>query len=104
MDPFNNILDECVALLGENGVLCDDAAKAPFMAEWRGRLQGKTAAVLLPQNAAQVAEIVKLARKNKTALAPQGGNTGLVGASIPVSENPALGLSLKRMNKIRGLD
>lgn len=104
MDPSKNILDEFVALLGESGVLHDDAAKVPFMAEWRGRLQGKTAAVLLPQNAAQVAEIVKLCRKHKTALAPQGGNTGLVGASIPVAGNPALCLSLKRMNKIRNLD
>ena len=35
-------------------------------------------------------------------MVPQGGNTGLVGGSVPVEDEVVL--SLKRMNKIRSFD
>jgi D-lactate dehydrogenase (cytochrome) len=36
------------------------------------------------------------------AVVPQGGNTGLVGGSVPVFDEVVL--SLQNMNKIRGFD
>lgn len=38
----------------------------------------------------------------RLAVVPQGGNTGLVGGSVPVFDE--IVLSLQNMNKIRGFD
>lgn len=92
------------ALLGPQGVLTNPHDIAPYMREWRGRLHGKTPAILLPSNTDEVASIVKHCAGNGIPLVPQGGNTGLVGAGIPLEETGALLISLKRMNKIRALD
>ena len=35
---------------------------------------------------------------------PQGGNTGLVGGSVPDASGAQIVLSLARMNRIRGID
>src|SRR3546814_11483202 len=60
--------------------------------------------LLRPANTEEVAAIVKMARETKTKLVPQGGNTGLVGGSIPFMGNDEIILSLQRMNRIRSLD
>src|SRR3546814_1309081 len=60
--------------------------------------------LLRPGNTEEVAAIVTLARETRTELVPQGGNTGLVGGSIPCMGNDEIILSLQRMNRIRSLD
>lgn len=91
-------------LLGPKGFLQSAEDKAPFLHEWRGRLTGESAAILLPASTGEVAEIVKLCAAHQTPLVPQGGNTGLVGASVPLKEHDSLLLSLKRMNHVRSMD
>ena len=44
---------------------------------------GSTPVVLRPGSVDEVAAILKLANETKTAIVPQGGNTGLVGGQIP---------------------
>jgi FAD/FMN-containing dehydrogenase len=104
MSLSKTILAELVSIVGPDGVITNDASMQSYMKEERGRLTGQSAAVLLPRSTQEVAALVRLCAKNKIALVPQSGNTGLTGASVPVAENPALCLSLKRMNKIRHLD
>jgi FAD/FMN-containing dehydrogenase len=98
------MINDLIQILGVDGVRSQSDAMQPFLQEWRGRIEGKSQAVLLPQSTEQVSKIVQYCVANKIALVPQGGNTGLVGASIPVEQNPALCLSLKRMNKIKTID
>jgi FAD/FMN-containing dehydrogenase len=45
---------------------------------------------------------LKYCNDHSLAVAPQGGNTGLVGGSVPVFDE--IVLSLSRMNKIRSFD
>jgi FAD/FMN-containing dehydrogenase len=40
--------------------------------------------MLLPQNTEHVSKILKYCNERKLAVVPQGGNTGLVGGSVPV--------------------
>jgi FAD/FMN-containing dehydrogenase len=101
---MNNLLQHLQTLLGPQGILTAETDKQPFLKEWRGRITGKSAAVLLPKTTAEVAEIVKRCAAQRVALVPQGGNTGLVGASVPDAGGAALCLSLKRMNAIRRMD
>src|SRR3954447_17459020 len=68
----------------------------------RDLYRGKTPMVLRPGSVAEVSAILKLANETKTAIVPQGGNTGLVGGQLPY--NGEVLLSLNRVDKIREVD
>jgi FAD/FMN-containing dehydrogenase len=72
--------------------------------DWRRRYRGKALAVVRPANATEVAAVVKLCARHGTGLVPQGGNTGLVGGSVPDGSGSQVLLSLQRMNKVRAID
>ena len=57
-----------------------------------------------PANTEEVAEVVRLCHEAGQAIVPQGGNTSLVGGSIPFETGSEIILSLGRMNRIRELD
>lgn len=97
------------AILGDNpsavidGVSSDASDDiAPFNADWMNKYRGHTKLVLKPESTEQVSKILKYCNDNKLAVVPQGGNTGLVGGSVPVFDEIVLNLS--RMNKIRSFD
>jgi FAD/FMN-containing dehydrogenase len=54
---------------------------------------------LRPKNSAEVSAIMRYCNERLLAVVPQGGNTGLVGGSVPVFDEVVL--SLNRMNKVR---
>jgi FAD/FMN-containing dehydrogenase len=97
-------LDRIRAVVGPAGIITDDADMAPYLAEWRGRFKGKSPAVVRPANTQEVADVVRICAAAQIPIVPQGGNTGLVGGSIPYEEGREIVLSLSRMNKIRHID
>lgn len=101
---MNDFLQTCSMVVGPNAILTADADKQPYLREWRGRMISKSPAVLMPKNTIEVSELVRLCATHKIPLVPQGGNTGLVGASVPDETNTAICISLKRMNAIRSID
>jgi FAD/FMN-containing dehydrogenase len=58
--------------------------------------------VLRPGSVQEVAAILKLANDTRTAIVPQGGNTGLVGGQMPLHGEVLL--SLNRLERIREVD
>jgi len=98
------ILTHLTHLLGEAGIVRAAADKAPYLREWRGRLEGDSTAVLLPKSTAEVAAVVRLCVQHGICLVPQGGNTGLVGGSVALKQQNSLLLSLKRLNRLRAVD
>ncbi|KAL4978914.1 hypothetical protein BDW66DRAFT_157786 [Aspergillus desertorum] len=84
-------------LLGSESAVIDgvttDAADdiEPFNGDWMRKYRGHTKLVLKPQS-----------KEEKLAVVPQGGNTGLVGGSVPVFDEIVINTS--RMNKIRSFD
>ncbi len=99
-----NFLDSVAAIVGHEAMLVGEAA-APHCTDWRGRYSGKAIAVVLPDATQQVSEIVKLCVANDIAIVPQGGNTGLSGASVPLPDDSAqIILNLSRMDRIRHVD
>ncbi|MGV3629232.1 MAG: FAD-binding oxidoreductase [Betaproteobacteria bacterium] len=91
-------------LLGPQGVLTAAADLEPYVVDWRGVYRGATAAVVRPANTAEVAAVMKLCADTGTALVPQGGNTGMCGASVPNAHGREIVLSMARMNKIMEVD
>jgi FAD/FMN-containing dehydrogenase len=51
-----------------------------------------------------VAQVVRLCAETRTAIVPQGGNTGLCGAATPDASGAQVVLNLSRMNRIREVD
>ncbi|WP_199553840.1 FAD-binding oxidoreductase [Sandaracinobacteroides hominis] len=79
---------------------------ASHLTDWRGAKQGRAEMLLLPRNTSDVVEIVRWAAANRVGLVPQGGNTGLVGGSVPEPDpsGPVAVLSLRRMDAISPAD
>jgi len=92
------------ALVPAGQALSDTADQAAYLTEWRDRWTGKAALVLRPGTTDEVAAIVHLAAETRTALVPQGGNTGLVGGQIPDDSGDQIVVSLTRMSRIRDVD
>ena len=102
--PDPALLALFAAIVGSANVIGDEAAARPFLVENRGLYVGRTPLILCPSSTAEVAAILRLANETRTAIVPQGGNTGLVGAQIPDESGSQILLSLSRMNRIRALD
>jgi FAD/FMN-containing dehydrogenase len=85
MADVDAFLAEVDAALGPGGVVTDADLVGAHVVDWTGRWHGSSPAVLRPRDARQVAEVVQAARRHRVALVPQGGNTGLVGGSVPLA-------------------
>ncbi|MCB8878871.1 FAD-binding oxidoreductase [Acidisoma cellulosilytica] len=99
-----DLLDRFSAIVGARHALRDQADQHAFLEEPRDRYHGKTAIVLRPKSTAEVQQILQLAHDTRTAIVPQGGNTGLVGGQIPDGSGLQVVLSLTRLNAIRAID
>ncbi len=99
----SELLDRFTAIVGNKYALRDPNEQAPFLREERDLYFGQTALILKPCSVAEVSAIMKLANETRTAVVPQGGNTGLVGGQISFDEN-AIVLNTTRLNKIREFD
>ena len=89
--------------VGGAHVLTDGDLSA-FELDWRKRYRGKALAVVRPGSTAEVAAVVRTCALHGAPLVPQGGNTGLVGASVPDASGTQVLLSLTRLNRVREID
>ncbi len=89
--------------VGTNNVLVEGDLSA-YELDWRKRSRGKALAVVRPANTLEVADVVKACAANGVSIVTQGGNTGLVGGSIPDESGQQVVLSLGRMNTVRHID
>src|SRR5256714_5839198 len=98
----SDLLARFAAIVGERYAIADPASQEPYLREMRDLYHGHTPMVLRPGSVAEVSAILKLANETKTAIVPQGGNTGLVGGQVP--HHGEIVLSLNRLDKIREVD
>lgn len=85
-------------------LITDPEEMQPFVTDWRKRWHGSALAVAQPDTTEDVAKVVRWCAANNVPIVPQGGNTGMSGASVPDESGKALVLSLTRMNRIRDVD
>ena len=97
-------LERLSATVGASALLTTPAELEPYINDWRGIYKGGAAAVVRPANAEQVAAIVKICAETGTPIVPQGGNTGMCGATVPNPKDDPVVISMARMNRIRGVD
>jgi FAD/FMN-containing dehydrogenase len=100
---MNPIIDALRAAVGAANVLVDGDLSA-YEVDWRQRYRGRALAVVRPASTAEVARVVRACAAHGVAIVTQGGNTGLVGASIPDASGAQVLLNLARMNRVRAID
>lgn len=88
--------------MGDSAVLENADDIEPFNGDWMRKYRGHTKVVLKPGSTEEVSKILKYCNDNMLAVVPQGGNTGLVGGSVPVFDE--IVINLTRMNKIQSFD
>lgn len=91
-------------IVGPAGYLESGADTAPFVRSWRDDWVGCVPLVLRPASTEEVAQIVRICAESGTRIVPQGGNTGLTGASQPHDDMSEVIVSTSRMNKVRAVD
>jgi FAD/FMN-containing dehydrogenase len=97
-----NLGDDLRAIVGDAHVLTDDDLVAGHTTDWTGRFVGRTPAVVRPGSTEEVAAIVRWCAEHRIAVVPQGGNTGLVGGSVPLAGEVVL--STRRLATIADVD
>jgi FAD/FMN-containing dehydrogenase len=93
------VIDELRALVGNNQILLGDDA-ASYCVDWTGRYRGTCLAVVRPADVDQMAAIVLLGSRRGVSIVPQGGNTGMVGGSVPDDSGRSIVISTQRLRHI----
>ena len=89
--------------VGAGNVLVDGDLSA-WEVDWRQRHRGRALAVVRPDSCEQVSAVVGACRAAGASIVAQGGNTGLVGGSVPDASGTQVVLSLARMKRVRAVD
>ena len=89
-------------VVGDEHVLVDADLRTSYERDWTGRFTGAATAVVRPADTKQVAAVVRACAAAATPIVVQGGNTGLVGGSIPAGGEVLL--SLTRLTSLGDVD
>lgn len=102
VDYFKELLGKEAALVDGVTAGATEDDLEPFNSDWMRKYRGHCRLVLKPGSTEEVSKILKYCNENMLAVVPQGGNTGLVGGSVPVFDE--IVVSASRMNQIRFFD
>ena len=96
------MIDQLRDIVGPAHVLTDPDVVDSYTVDWTGRFRGHTGAVVRPASVGELSAVVRWCVENGVVLVPQGGNTGLVGGSVPLAGE--LVVSLRRLDAITDVD
>ncbi|KAK6150607.1 hypothetical protein DH2020_015539 [Rehmannia glutinosa] len=71
-------------ILGERGVVLEEEKLDDANTDWMRKFKGSSKLMLQPRSTQEVSQILDYCNFRRLAVVPQGGNTGLVGGSVPV--------------------
>jgi FAD/FMN-containing dehydrogenase len=100
---MSGLREELAAIVAPEHVLADRDVTSSYTREWTGRFAGEALLVVRPGSTAQVAEVLRACAAAGAPVVPQGGNTGLVGGSVPRGE-PMVVLSTSRLTAREEVD
>ena len=87
------LLNELRSVVGDDHVLVDPDLRRSYETDWTGRFSGTATAVVRPRSTDEVAAVVRACAAAGQPLVVQGGNTGLVGGSVPAGGEIVLSLT-----------
>lgn len=101
-DPRAHLTATLAGLVGEGHVLESADDRAPYETDWTGRWSARASLVVRPADTAEVAGVVGACRMAGRPVVAQGGNTGLVGGSVPRGGEVVVNLS--RLDSLGAVD
>ncbi len=102
MTVTTSLLESARDVVGRAHVLTDPDTVLSHVVDWTGRFRGWTPAVVRPGDVSEVAAVLALCNTAGAAVVPQGGNTGLVGGSVPLAGE--IVLDLRRLEDIDSVE
>jgi FAD/FMN-containing dehydrogenase len=106
-DRAQSLADVLSRIVGSGQVLTDPALMDQYVTDWSRRWRGAAALVVRPGSTEEVAEILRVCRERSVPVVPQGGNTGLVGGSVPAAAGAGalpIVLSTRRLDRLGDVD
>jgi FAD/FMN-containing dehydrogenase len=100
----DEVLDRIKDVVGEKGWSDDLDVHVPYVNAFRGGWEGKAAMLVRPASTQEVSNVMTICAEACIPVVPQGGNTGLTGASVPDASGEQILLSLDRMVEVRDID
>ncbi|KAL1280774.1 hypothetical protein QQF64_015374 [Cirrhinus molitorella] len=95
--PFSRVTQEDLAffrtVLPGRTITDPDLLKSSNV-DWLKTVEGNSEVLLRPKTTEEVSQILRYCNERNLAVCPQGGNTGLVGGSVPVFDEIILSTSL----------
>jgi FAD/FMN-containing dehydrogenase len=98
------VVEQLAGIVGVNQVLGTPDLMAAFVVDWTGRYRGDAICVVRTNSVDEVSAVLALCSGAGIPVVPQGGNTGLVGGSVPLLNSGAVVLSLTQMNSMGPVD
>jgi len=92
------------SIVGSNNFIDNAKEMAGYLTDWRNHFSGQSPLILKPSTTKMVSDILLVCHKNSVSVVPQGGNTGLVGGSVPSNVGDEVIISLEKMNNILDID
>ncbi|MBK9738895.1 MAG: FAD-binding oxidoreductase [Actinobacteria bacterium] len=107
-NPRDDLVPAMRDIVGPGHVIDDPALMEQYVVDWARRFRGPARAVVRPGSTAEVSAIMRLCARLGVPVIPQGGNTGLVGGSVPAEKAPEgrvpVIISLRRLDHIGAVD
>ena len=88
--------------LSPGSVVTDNDALLKYNTDWLQQYHGSSTLALLPSSTEDISTILSHCNNRTLAITMQGGNTGLVGGSVPLFDE--IVLSMSRMNHVLDFD
>lgn len=89
-------------IVGDRGVVQEEEKLDEANTDWMRKYKGSSKLMLQPKSTEEVSQILKYCNSRCLAVVPQGGNTGLVGGSVPVFDEVIINVNF--MNNILSFD
>lgn len=90
------------SIVGVDNVKTSPDELEAYNVDWMKKYRGASKVAVLPNTTEDVSRVLHYCNERHLPVVPQGGNTGLVGGSVPTEEEVVL--STSRMNKIVSFD
>jgi len=85
---MRELIADLRAVIGSAHVLAEPDVVAGYATDWTRRYSGVAACVVRPASTAEVADVIRACAAHGAPIVPQGGNTSLLGGSVPSDRMP----------------
>jgi FAD/FMN-containing dehydrogenase len=101
---MRNLVADLRAITGPGHVLAEPDVVAGYATDWTRRYSGVATCVVTPGSTAEVADVVRACSARGALIIAQGGNTGLVGGSVPPASSGSAAAVIISTRRLTGLE